>query len=79
VADEHTGDRHRQRERTERAQHHHASVLIGNLGEGCLRPSAYVWLWQQVSQDSDQLAERPRMVTGDLCERAAISPDPVSK
>jgi hypothetical protein len=33
----------------------------------------------RVSEDSDRLAERTRTVTDDLCGRAAISPDPVSK
>jgi hypothetical protein len=48
-----------------------ADAGSGNLGEGCPRPSAYVYLRQQVS-------ERTRVVSDGLCGcagRAAISPD----
>jgi hypothetical protein len=33
----------------------------------------------KLSEDGDQLAERTRTVTDNLCGRAAISPDPVPK
>jgi hypothetical protein len=48
-----------------------ADAGFGNLGEGCPRPSAYLYLRQQVR-------ERTRAVTDGLCGctgRAAISPD----
>jgi hypothetical protein len=55
------------------------TTTIGNLGGAVCRRLRMFVFGSRVSEDSDQLAERTRTVTGDLCGRAATSPDPVSK
>jgi hypothetical protein len=45
--------------------------------EGAVRGRLRMFVFDsRINEDSDQLAERTRTVTGNLCGRAAISPDP---